>query len=75
MSKTEAKSGKEGFFTRVGNYFSSSYAELKKVIWPTRKELINHTWVVIVICALFTLFIFLLDIVFKYLNTFLTGTA
>jgi len=35
--------------------------EMKKVVWPERDQLINSTIVVIVISALFTLFIFLTD--------------
>jgi preprotein translocase subunit SecE len=29
-------------------YFIESWQELKKVTWPTRKEIINHTMIVIV---------------------------
>ncbi len=43
--------------------------EMKKVVWPERDQLINSTIVVIVISALFTLFIFLTDtIVSKIIN-------
>ena len=35
--------------------------EMKKVVWPEREKLINSTVVVIVVSALFTLFIFLSD--------------
>lgn len=28
------------------NYFQTSYAELKKVVWPSRKEVINHTLII-----------------------------
>ncbi|MCL5410345.1 MAG: preprotein translocase subunit SecE [Patescibacteria group bacterium] len=30
------------------NYFVSSWTELKKVNWPTRKEVLNHTVIVLV---------------------------
>ncbi len=33
--------------TRLVNYLKSSRDELKKVTWPTRKETINHTALVI----------------------------
>ncbi len=35
--------------------------EMKKVVWPERDQLINSTVVVVVISALFTLFIFFAD--------------
>ncbi|MEJ2633802.1 MAG: preprotein translocase subunit SecE [Calditrichia bacterium] len=43
--------------------------EMKKVVWPERDELINSTVVVLVVSALFTLFIFFTDtIVSKIIN-------
>ena len=36
-------------------------SELKKVIWPTKKELINYTTVVIVMCAVVALVVWLID--------------
>lgn len=36
-------------------------AELKKVIWPTKKELINYTSVVIVMCAVVALVVWIID--------------
>jgi preprotein translocase subunit SecE len=35
--------------------------EMKKVVWPERDKLINSTVIVVVVSALFTLFIFLSD--------------
>lgn len=32
----------------VVNYFTSSWHELKKVSWPTRKEVLNHTVIVVI---------------------------
>lgn len=31
----------------ISNYFQESKTELKKVIWPTKKQTINHTLLVI----------------------------
>ena len=36
--------------------------EMKKVSWPEREQLINSTFVVIIISALFTAFIYLADL-------------
>ena len=36
-------------------------SELKKVIWPTKKELINYTTVVIVMCAVVALVVWIID--------------
>ncbi len=32
---------------RLINYIKASQQELKKVVWPSRKEIINHTMLVI----------------------------
>lgn len=45
-------------------------AELKKVIWPTPKQLINNTVSVIVIVLIVGVIVFLLDLCFEKLNTF-----
>lgn len=36
----------------VANYFVSSWFELKKVNWPKRAEVVNHTIIVLVSCAI-----------------------
>lgn len=32
---------------RIKNFFIGSFEELKKVIWPNRREVISHTMIVI----------------------------
>lgn len=34
-------------FTTIKNYFIGSYAELKKVTWPTKQQTINYSLLVI----------------------------
>lgn len=34
-------------FSRIINYLKASRQELKKVVWPSRKETIQHTLMVI----------------------------
>lgn len=46
---------------RIGSFFKSTKAELKKVSWPNRKELINYTLIVFVVCVLMSLLVWLLD--------------
>lgn len=45
----------------IFDYFRGVWSELKKVSWPTRTEVINHTVVVIVSAALAILIISALD--------------
>ena len=57
------------FLTRLkrgfGNFFSffgESWSELKKVRWPTRKELVSYTIVVLVTVLIITIYFWGLDI-------------
>jgi len=36
---------KPGFFKRIAKWFREMKSELKKVIWPTRKELVKNSGV------------------------------
>ena len=45
-------------------------AELKKVIWPTPKQLVNNTVAVITIVLLIAIIVFVLDFTFEKMNTY-----
>lgn len=55
-AQTDAKKGK------LTSYFKGVKAEMKKVIWPTKKELLNYTGVVILISGIVSVLVYLLDI-------------
>ena len=55
-----------------GKFFRGVKAELKKVVWPTKKELINYTIVVFLVTIFIALIISVLDGLFAQLfNTLL----
>ena len=57
----------------VAKYFRELKSELKKVVWPTPKQLLKNT-LVVVICVLFVgVFIWLFDLVAKVLIEALLG--
>ncbi len=64
---------KEGFFARVGKSFKATKSELKKVVWPTRKQLINNTGIVIAALIVVGLIIFGLDSLFISLSKMILG--
>jgi preprotein translocase subunit SecE len=45
--KTRKDTERVGIFARIGRFFREVVAELRKVIWPTRKELLTYTAVVV----------------------------
>jgi len=51
--------------SRAKSYFKGVKSELKKVNWPTRKELTNYTIVVLVTVSVMTIVIWGLDLVFE----------
>jgi len=54
-------------FEKITSYFKESYVELKKVNWPTRKETVRLTVIVIIISLVVSLFLGSFDILFSYL--------
>ena len=65
---TNNKAAKPGFGTRfvnffkgIGKAFKNMYHELKKVTWPTRKELINYSIVVFVFMVIMGVIIGVID--------------
>lgn len=42
-------------------FFTDVVKEMKKVTWPTMEELRDSTLIVLVVCAVFTIFVYLLD--------------
>lgn len=52
---------------KVTNYLKASREELKKVVWPSKKETRNHTLLVIGISLLVAIFLGAVDYLFSYL--------
>ena len=52
------------------HFFKDVKAELKKVIWPTPKQLLNNTLAVIASVLIVGVIVFLLDLCFEKINTF-----
>ncbi|MFO7781889.1 MAG: preprotein translocase subunit SecE [Spirochaetia bacterium] len=49
---------------RIIQFFKDSYAELRKVVWPSRDEVASSTKVVLVSVALFAAVLGILDFLF-----------
>jgi len=48
-------------------YFRESYIEMKNVVWPSRKQTIVHTIMVVVFSVLIAAFLSSLDVIFTKL--------
>ena len=60
-------SQKERWYKRFKNFLKETKAELKKVTWPSRSEVVNTTLVVILATFFFGFYLFFMDIVFSWL--------
>ena len=60
MAKKENKQNK--------HFFKDFKAELKRVIWPTPKQLLNNTSAVVAIVLISAVLVFVLDIAFEFGN-------
>jgi preprotein translocase subunit SecE len=48
----------------IGTFYKQVVAELRKVIWPTRQELVTYTTVVVVFVLIITVIVALFDLAF-----------
>ena len=67
MAETSSK--KPGFFSKVknwfkgiGKFFRDTASEMKKVVWPSKKQIINNTIVVIVVVIIAAIVVLALDL-------------
>ena len=66
MAKKESKNE-----NKVKKHFFKDFkAELKKVIWPTPKQLVNNTVAVVTIVLITAVIVFALDVVFDLGNKY-----
>ncbi len=56
-------------FKKIAEFFEEVKLELKKVVFPTRKEVIGSTWVVIISVLISAFFLGFVDLVLGRLIT------
>jgi len=57
------------------SFWKGVRTEVKKVVWPTKKELKNYTMVVIMVCCAFALGFWVLDTIFLKLLEMVIGVT
>ena len=57
-----SQSEKKGLFARTALFYRQVVAEIRKVVWPTRSELITYTTVVLVFVVSFAAIVLVFDI-------------
>ncbi|MDY3031172.1 MAG: preprotein translocase subunit SecE [Clostridia bacterium] len=69
----DANVNKKAGGNKIVKYFKECKAELKKVTWPDKEQLIHNTGIILVFIAIVTVILSLLDVGFAKLFQFLTG--
>ena len=73
MAKRDKKSSRKqsNFITR---YFRETMAELRKVSWPTRKEAMSLTIVVLIVITVMSTFLGVLDYIYSRIFIAILGS-
>ncbi len=56
-----SKGAKKTIFSRIGHFFRDYKSEVKKIVWPTFRDVLKNTGIVLVMCLLVGIIIWLLD--------------
>jgi len=56
-----------GFFTRLTQFLRDTRAEMRRVSWPTAKEVKNTTIITLIAVVFFAVYLFLIDRVWAFL--------
>ncbi len=63
-TRTRRGDDRPGRIRNIGTFYRQVVAELRKVIWPTRKELVTYTTVVVVFVLIMVAVVAVFDLVF-----------
>mgnify|MGYP002460316097 FL=1 len=71
--KKPEKKKKDGLIAKVSRFAKELRSEIKKIVWPTKKQVFNNTCVVAVVMISVGAFIWIIDWVFAFLRGLLLG--
>ena len=72
-SSSDARRSRGNIFSRIALFIRQVLVELRKVIWPTRKELVTYTIVVVVFVAAMAAIVAAYDFIFTRGVLFIFG--
>lgn len=67
MAEQKQQQKKPSIFNKLTRFAKDVHSELKKVLWPTRNQVITNTIIVLVVCLLLGGVIWILDGVLGYI--------
>lgn len=72
-SKKKPEKKKDGLFARISRFAKELRSEIKKIVWPTKKQVLNNTCVVGVVMIAVGGFIWIIDWVFAFVRGLILG--
>ena len=72
-AKKEKKEKKNGFWKKVSHFFKDFRSEAKKIVWPSKKQIVNNTIVVFVAMGVIGAAIWIIDFVLSTLRQLSLG--
>lgn len=70
-----ATPAKRGLFSRIWLFIRQVIAEMRKVVYPTRQELVNYTVIAVVFICVIMAYVVGLDQVFSHLVSWIFGSS
>ncbi len=67
MAQSNKGAAKPNILARLGKYLKDVRTELRRVIWPSRKEVVNSSVIVVLTLLFFMAFTFIIDGISSYL--------
>ncbi len=61
---TDSNVKKPGLIKRLSRFITETKSELKKAVWPSKKQLLHNTGVILVFIVIVTVILFALDSLF-----------
>ncbi|MFQ5967870.1 MAG: preprotein translocase subunit SecE [Acidimicrobiia bacterium] len=63
--RPQAEEEKKSLFARIVQFLREVRAELRRVVWPTRQQMVAFTTVTLITTSALTLYVLALDLFFK----------
>lgn len=70
---TQQESSKPNLFGRVSRYFKDLRGELKKVVWPSKKQVSNNTLIVLGVVVVSSIIVGGFDAILTFIMRLLVG--
>ena len=68
-SKKQPKKEKKNIFKRLIGFLGDVKKEMKKVHWPSKKDMVKYSIATLCFIVFFSLFFYLIDIIFAFIKS------